>query len=94
MAKKKAANNPGIPEWVLTYGDLMSLLLCFFILLSAFRVSRPFLSRLARQQLQLLKRRLRRHARHYPQLGQYGRHQLHWFDGLASFLLPLCQYGF
>ncbi len=36
MAKKKPANNPGIPEWVLTYGDLMSLLLCFFILLSAF----------------------------------------------------------
>jgi len=36
MAKKKAANNPGIPDWVLTYGDLMSLLLCFFILLAAF----------------------------------------------------------
>lgn len=36
MAKKKAANDPGIPEWVLTYGDLMSLLLCFFILLAAF----------------------------------------------------------
>ncbi|MEX2213109.1 MAG: OmpA family protein [Phycisphaeraceae bacterium] len=25
----------GAPEWVLTYGDLMSLLLCFFILLAA-----------------------------------------------------------
>lgn len=36
MPKKKAANDPGIPEWVLTYGDLMSLLLCFFILLAAF----------------------------------------------------------
>jgi len=36
MAKKKAANDPGIPDWVLTYGDLMSLLLCFFILLAAF----------------------------------------------------------
>lgn len=36
MAKKKEANDPGIPEWVLTYGDLMSLLLCFFILLAAF----------------------------------------------------------
>ena len=23
----------GVPEWVLTYGDMMSLLLCFFILL-------------------------------------------------------------
>jgi len=27
---------PGVPEWVVTYGDMMSLLLCFFILLSAF----------------------------------------------------------
>lgn len=37
MAKrrqKKAA--PGVPEWVVTYGDMMSLLLCFFILLAAF----------------------------------------------------------
>jgi len=31
---KKAA--PGVPEWVVTYGDMMSLLLCFFILLAAF----------------------------------------------------------
>ncbi len=36
MAKRKGGNDPGIPAWVLTYGDLMSLLLCFFILLSAF----------------------------------------------------------
>lgn len=35
-AKRKPPENPGIPEWVLTYGDLMSLLLCFFILLAAF----------------------------------------------------------
>lgn len=37
MAKrrpKKAA--AGVPEWVVTYGDMMSLLLCFFILLAAF----------------------------------------------------------
>lgn len=34
--KKKQAEPMGIPEWVLTYGDLMSLLLCFFILLAAF----------------------------------------------------------
>jgi chemotaxis protein MotB len=27
---------PSVPEWVVTYGDLMSLLLCFFILLAAF----------------------------------------------------------
>lgn len=26
----------GVPDWVLTYGDMMSLLLCFFILLAAF----------------------------------------------------------
>lgn len=36
MAKRKAAPPPGVPEWVVTYGDLMSLLLCFFILLAAF----------------------------------------------------------
>lgn len=36
MAKRKAPSAPPIPEWVLTYGDLMSLLLCFFILLAAF----------------------------------------------------------
>lgn len=36
MAKRKPIQSPGIPEWVLTYGDLMSLLLCFFILLAAF----------------------------------------------------------
>ncbi len=36
MAKKKPPEEPGIPEWVVTYGDMMSLLLCFFILLSAF----------------------------------------------------------
>lgn len=27
---------PGVPDWILTYGDMMSLLLCFFILLAAF----------------------------------------------------------
>ncbi len=36
MAKRKPPQKPGVPEWVLTYGDLMSLLLCFFILLAAF----------------------------------------------------------
>lgn len=35
MKKKPAAGNT-VPEWVVTYGDLMSLLLCFFILLVAF----------------------------------------------------------
>jgi len=36
MAKKNRPPPPGVPEWVVTYGDLMSLLLCFFILLAAF----------------------------------------------------------
>lgn len=35
-AKKKKIEAPGVPEWLVTYGDLMSLLLCFFILLAAF----------------------------------------------------------
>lgn len=37
MPKKQRGGGGGdIPEWVVTYGDLMSLLLCFFILLAAF----------------------------------------------------------
>jgi len=35
MPLKKAPPPSGAPDWVLTYGDLMSLLLCFFILLAA-----------------------------------------------------------
>ena len=34
MAKKKKSGG-GAPEWVVTYGDMMSLLLCFFIMLAA-----------------------------------------------------------
>lgn len=34
LSKKKP--EAGAPAWVLTYGDMMSLLLCFFILLAAF----------------------------------------------------------
>ncbi len=42
MAKRKPSENIGVPDWILTYGDLMSLLLCFFILLSAFsELKRP-----------------------------------------------------
>jgi chemotaxis protein MotB len=33
---RRKEEKPDIPEWVVTYGDLMSLLLCFFILLAAF----------------------------------------------------------
>lgn len=40
MAKKckckKEEGGGDIPEWVVTFGDMMSLLLCFFILLAAF----------------------------------------------------------
>ncbi|MGP1271908.1 MAG: OmpA/MotB family protein [Phycisphaerales bacterium] len=35
-SKRRAKKGGDIPEWVVTYGDLMSLLLCFFILLAAF----------------------------------------------------------
>lgn len=34
--KKQKKDSGGVPEWVVTYGDMMSLLLCFFILLAAF----------------------------------------------------------
>ncbi|MDH3584885.1 MAG: flagellar motor protein MotB [Phycisphaerae bacterium] len=34
--KKKCKCPVGVPEWVVTYGDMMTLLLCFFILLAAF----------------------------------------------------------
>jgi chemotaxis protein MotB len=35
MAKKHKCPD-GVPEWIVTYGDMMNLLLCFFILLAAF----------------------------------------------------------
>ncbi len=36
MGKKKEAPKAEVPEWVVTFGDLMSLLLCFFVLLVSF----------------------------------------------------------
>jgi chemotaxis protein MotB len=36
MGKKKSADCPMMPGWLVTYGDLMSLLLTFFILLQSF----------------------------------------------------------
>ena len=35
MPLPKKETPAGAPDWVLTYGDMMSLLLCFFILLAA-----------------------------------------------------------
>jgi chemotaxis protein MotB len=34
--RRKKDQGGGVPEWVVTYGDMMTLLLCFFILLAAF----------------------------------------------------------
>ena len=34
--KKKKSDGHSVPEWVVTFGDMMSLLLCFFILLQMF----------------------------------------------------------
>ncbi len=34
--KRPKKQPPGVPEWVVTFGDMMALLLCFFILLQMF----------------------------------------------------------
>ena len=34
--KKRAKQDHGVPEWVVTFGDMMALLLCFFILMTMF----------------------------------------------------------
>jgi len=41
MARKKKCPPEGAPEWVLTYGDMMSLLLTFFIMLYAMSTIDP-----------------------------------------------------
>ncbi|MFD1696997.1 flagellar motor protein MotB [Roseibium aestuarii] len=38
MAKKKAAGGGGAPEWLVTFADLMSLLVCFFVLIISFSI--------------------------------------------------------
>ena len=41
MARRKKEEGGGIPEWMCTYGDMMSLLLCFFIMLFAMSTITP-----------------------------------------------------
>ncbi|MFN3166320.1 MAG: flagellar motor protein MotB [Phycisphaeraceae bacterium] len=36
MPKKKCKCQPGAPEWMVTYGDMVTLLLCFFVLIVSF----------------------------------------------------------
>ncbi|NNF99244.1 MAG: OmpA family protein [Desulfobacteraceae bacterium] len=36
IAETQKKQDPGAPKWVVTFGDLMSLLLCFFVLLLSF----------------------------------------------------------
>ena len=35
LKKKKGSSEPGLPSWIVSYGDLVTTLLCFFIILSA-----------------------------------------------------------
>jgi chemotaxis protein MotB len=41
MSKRKKEESAGMPEWMCTYGDMMSLLLCFFIMLFAMSIITP-----------------------------------------------------
>lgn len=36
MAKKKKQEEAGAPAWMITYGDMMTLLLCFFVIIVSF----------------------------------------------------------
>jgi chemotaxis protein MotB len=38
MAKKKKGGGGGAPEWLVTFADLMSLLVCFFVLIISFSI--------------------------------------------------------
>ncbi|WP_150522688.1 OmpA/MotB family protein [Roseibium sediminis] len=38
MAKKKPQGGGGAPEWLVTFADLMSLLVCFFVLIISFSI--------------------------------------------------------
>ncbi|MEP1882682.1 MAG: flagellar motor protein MotB, partial [Roseibium sp.] len=38
MAKKKQQGGGGAPDWLVTFADLMSLLVCFFVLIISFSI--------------------------------------------------------
>ena len=38
MARKKESGGGGVPEWLVTFADLMSILVCFFVLLISFSI--------------------------------------------------------
>jgi chemotaxis protein MotB len=38
MARQKKASDGGVPEWMVTFGDLMALLACFFVLIISFSI--------------------------------------------------------
>ena len=38
MAKKKQEGGGGAPDWLVTFADLMSLLVCFFVLIISFSI--------------------------------------------------------
>ena len=41
MGRRKKDEGGGVPEWMCTFGDMMSLLLCFFIMLFALSIITP-----------------------------------------------------
>ena len=38
MAKRPKKPDPGLPEWLVTFADLMSILVCFFVLIISFSI--------------------------------------------------------
>lgn len=38
MARKKGGGGGGVPEWLVTFADLMSILVCFFVLIISFSI--------------------------------------------------------
>lgn len=38
MARRKKVEDAGIPEWLVTFADLMSILVCFFVLIISFSI--------------------------------------------------------